>query len=301
MNHLYLCSAQQKRYLALLEDAALPDLQITEDISKANIILADPPKFAPKLEKAENLQWLQSTFAGCDALLTKPKSDYQLTNVRGVFGPLMSEYVIGQLLTLTRHFAHYRDAQQESKWSPVPYQGLAGKCMVILGTGSIGAHVAKTARHFGMQVIGVSRSGKPVEGFDKIITNANITHAFSKADVIVSVLPSTPETKGLLNRVTLSTCKQAILFNVGRGPVLEEEGLLEAIEGGNIQHAVLDVFSKEPLAPEHPFWTHPSITVTPHISAESFPEQVFGIFVENYTRWLNGEPLSYQMDFSLGY
>ena len=110
MNHLYLCSAQQKRYLALLEDAALPDLQITEEISTANIILADPPKLAPDLDKAKNLKWLQSTFAGCDALLTKPRSDYQLTNVRGIFGPLMSEYVFGQLLALTRHFPIYRKA-----------------------------------------------------------------------------------------------------------------------------------------------------------------------------------------------
>lgn len=301
MNQLYLCSAQQKRYLALLEDAALPDLVLTDDVEKANIILADPPKLAPKLENARNLTWLQSTFAGCDALLAKPKTDYLLTNVRGIFGPLMSEYVFGQLLALTRHFPQYLDAQHKQQWSPIPYQGLAGKCMVILGTGSIGAHLASTARHFGMKVIGVNRSGHPVAPFDEVVTTAQLTSVLSTADVIVSVLPSTPDTKGLLSQHTLSACNQAVLFNVGRGSVLEEEGLLKVIEQGHIRHAVLDVFTHEPLDAAHPFWKHPSVTVTPHISAESFPEQVFGIFVENYKRWQNGEPLNFVMDFSLGY
>ncbi|MDD1783852.1 D-2-hydroxyacid dehydrogenase [Enterovibrio sp. ZSDZ35] len=301
MNQLYLCSINEARYRALLEAAALPDLVLTDSVQDATIILADPPKLAPRIEKATQLQWLQSTFAGADALLSKPRTDYTLTNVRGIFGPLMSEYVFGQLLTLSRHLPHYRDMQEGARWSPISYRGLTGKTMVILGTGSIGAHVASTARHFGMKTIGVSRSGKSVTAFDKVLPTHHITTALSDADVIVSILPSTTETKGIINLETLSVCQGAILFNVGRGPAVEEQGLLDALDAGYIQHAVLDVFCHEPLASSHPFWQHPSITVTPHISAESFPEQVFEIFADNYRRWCNGEPLNYVMDFSLGY
>ncbi|PKF51128.1 D-2-hydroxyacid dehydrogenase [Enterovibrio nigricans] len=301
MNQLYLCSINEARYRALLELAALPDLVLTDSIQDATIILADPPKLAPRIEQATHLQWLQSTFAGADALLSKPRTDYILTNVRGIFGPLMSEYVFGQLLTLSRHLPHYRTMQTKMRWSPAPYQGLAGKTMVILGTGSIGTHVASTAKHFGMKTIGVNRSGNVIPGFDKMLTTREIKTALADADVVVSILPSTTETKGILNQETLSACQNAILFNVGRGPAVDEQGLLIAIEGGHIRHAVLDVFCKEPLASSHPFWPHPSITVTPHISAESFPEQVFDIFSSNYRRWHNGESLHFVMDFSLGY
>ncbi|KXF80384.1 D-2-hydroxyacid dehydrogenase [Enterovibrio coralii] len=301
MHQLYLCSAKHDHYRALLEAVPLPELVLTDSLEDATIILGDPPKLAARIEKATQLKWLQSTYAGADALLNAPRRDYILTNVRGIFGPLMSEYVFGELLSLTRHLPHYREMQQSASWSPTPYKGLTGKTMVVLGTGSIGAHVASTARHFGMKTIGVSRSGHTIAEFDKVLKTQDMSSALANADVIVSILPSTQETKGILNKETLSVCQDAILFNVGRGPAVDEQGLLEAIDSGHIQHAVLDVFCQEPLPASHPFWQHPSISVTPHISAESFPEQVFDIFADNYRRWIKGEPLNYVMDFSLGY
>lgn len=301
MNRLYICSVNDAQYRTMFETAALPGLALTDSLEQANIVLADPPRFAKQLEQATQLAWLQSTFAGADALLAKPKKNYQLTNVRGIFGPLMSEYVFGQLLTLTRHLPHYRAMQSEKRWQPKPYQGLHGKHLVILGTGSIGAHLAATGRHFGMQVTGVSRSGEEVEGSDRVVTTAEMHEALGYAHVVVSVLPSTSETSGILSHETLSHCQQAILFNVGRGSALVEADLPILIEQGHIAHAVLDVFTHEPLDTSHPFWRHPAITVTPHISAESFPEQVFEIFAENYRRWRDGKPLNFVMDFSRGY
>ncbi|WP_407331938.1 D-2-hydroxyacid dehydrogenase [Enterovibrio sp. 27052020O] len=301
MNQLYLCSEYQTLYLSLIEQANLPELTITSRIEDANLVLADPPKFAKHIEKAENLAWLQSTYAGCDALLAQDKRDYLLTNVRGIFGPLMSEYVFGQLFTLTRHLAHYRDAQSKKQWSVLPYESLINKKLVILGTGSIGAHVAGTAKHFGMKVTGISRSGQTTAPFDTVFTTSQLSVALSDADVIVSTLPSTSETQGLLNQHTLSACNKAILFNVGRGSVLDENALLVALEKGHIRHAVLDVFASEPLDENHPFWAHPAVTITPHISAVSFPEQVFAIFTENYRRWHEGNSLQYAVDFDLGY
>ncbi|MEI8609260.1 D-2-hydroxyacid dehydrogenase [Enterovibrio norvegicus] len=301
LNRLYLCSENHDQYADLLAKANLPNVILTTHIEEANLVLADPPAFAHQLEHAHQLAWLQSTFAGCDALLANPKRDYQLTNVRGIFGPLMSEYVFGQLLSVTRHLRQYQAQQVERLWSPISYSSLQGMHMVVLGTGSIGAHVAATAKHFGMTVTGVSRSGTPTAPFDDVVSNADLRTALSSADVIVSTLPSTPQTKHLLNADSLSHCHQALLFNVGRGPVLEEQGLLSAIEKQNIRHAFLDVFATEPLGNDHPYWSHPAISVTPHISAISVPEQVVMLFKENYLRWVNGEHLQYVVDFEAGY
>lgn len=301
LNRLYLCSENHDQYADLLSQARLPGLTLTTRLEEANLVLADPPVFANQLDHAHQLVWLQSTFAGCDALLANPKRDYQLTNVRGIFGPLMSEYVFGQLLSFTRHLRQYQAQQVERLWSPISYSSLQGMHMVVLGTGSIGAHVAMTAKHFGMTVTGVSRSGTPITPFDDVVSNTDLHHALSSADVIVSTLPSTPQTKHLLNADSLSHCHHALLFNVGRGPVLEEQGLLSAIEKQNIRHAFLDVFATEPLGNDHPFWSHPAISVTPHISAISVPEQVVMLFKENYLRWVNGEPLQYVVNFESGY
>lgn len=301
MNLLYICSINENHYRQLLKNAQLPNLDFTHSIENANIVLADPPKVAPMLKDAHQIKWLQSTFAGCDALLEQSKQDYQLTNVRGIFGASMSEYVFGQLLTLTRHLAIYRQNQAAKNWSPLPYQSLQGKTMVILGTGSIGTHLAITAKQFGMTVIGINRHAHPVCPFDKVVSSANAHLAFNDADVLVSTLPSTPDTDNFLNSQRLLCCNQALLVNVGRGNVLNTKDLLEAIAKGHIQHAVLDVFDNEPLEPSHPFWCHPAITVTPHISAQSFPEQVFAIFADNYLRWINREDFRYLIDFKQGY
>ncbi|MGF1770111.1 D-2-hydroxyacid dehydrogenase [Enterovibrio makurazakiensis] len=301
LNRLYLCSENHDQYMDLLAKARLPDLAITTQIEDANVVLADPPLFAPHIEHAQRLVWLQSTFAGCDALLANPKRDYQLTNVRGIFGPLMSEYVFGQLLSITRHLPEYQAQQAKRHWSAIPYSSLQGLHMVILGTGSIGSHVATTAKHFGMKVTGVSRRGAMVAPFDDVVSNAQLHQALASADVIVSTLPSTPQTKHLLNAELLSHCHQALLFNVGRGPVLEEQGLLTAIEKQHIRHAFLDVFVTEPLGSEHAFWSHSAISVTPHISAISFPEQVVALFKKNYLRWIEGTSLQHIVDFESGY
>ncbi|MCG7584888.1 NAD(P)-dependent oxidoreductase, partial [Photobacterium sp. OFAV2-7] len=122
-----------------------------------------------------------------------------------------------------------------------------------------------------------------------------------RADIVVSTLPATPETNDLLGARNLGHCHNALLFNVGRGNTVCEQGLLTAIAKGCIAHAYLDVFKQEPLDKQHAFLQHPNITITPHIAAESFPEQVFEVFEENYRRYIQQQPLMYQVDFTRGY
>ncbi|RXJ72366.1 D-2-hydroxyacid dehydrogenase [Veronia nyctiphanis] len=301
MNRVFILSDHSKRYRELLNKHALPQLQPCDDIRDANIVLADPPKVASLLHSASSLEWLQSTFAGCDAVLAHTKRDYTLTNVRGIFGPLIAEYVLGHLLNHTRHLAIYRKQQQQAEWQPHAYSSLAGKHMLILGTGSIGSHLAETAKLFGMTVSGLSRSGNPTAPFDTVYATSALDSALAQADVVVSTLPYTPETHHLLNEESLGQCQQALLFNVGRGGVLSEQGLIKALDDGAVEHAFLDVFATEPLSEAHPFWDHPKVSVTPHIAAVSFPDDVFACFRQNYLNWYHDKPLDSIVDFERGY
>ncbi|MGF1762574.1 D-2-hydroxyacid dehydrogenase [Aliivibrio kagoshimensis] len=304
MNKLLILSNQEQTYLELIAQAKLQDLEITDDPGQANLVLADPPRLVEHLDSFSNLDWVQSTFAGIDALTDdKLRRDYQLTNIKGIFGQLIAEYVLGYTIGYYRNFEQYRHQQNNKHWEQLPYPTLLGKRMVILGTGSIGSYLANAVRALGIETIGVNRTGIPPmdSPFDVTFHNAELPRALEMADIVVSTLPNTKDTLGLLNKETLSHCEQALLFNVGRGEALDVEGLLHAIRNGSVEHAFLDVFITEPISQQSPFWEHPNITVTPHVAAVSFPEQAFEIFAENYQRWQQGFSLINQIDFEKGY
>lgn len=311
-HQLLLLSRDHARYRALLEAAALPGLAIAwsdkenglpAEAAQADIVLGEPALLARYLPQLPALAWAQSTFAGVDALMAPTlRQDYQLTNVRGVFGPLMSEYVFAHLLSLTRHLPLYRQQQQQHQWQTHAYRPLTNRRMLILGTGDIGQHLAATARHFGMQVIGVNRSGREVAGFDDIYQLEALPRLLPDADVVVSILPSTRETHHLLTADLLACCRSdAVLFNVGRGDVVSADVLYDALQQGRPAVAVFDVFEEEPLPRQHPLWSRPNVIITPHNAAWSLPEQVVQIFSRNYLRWQAGEPLHYTIDFTRGY
>lgn len=310
--HLLILSRDEAHYRRLLAKAPLPGLTLlgrpgevpsAELVAQAQVLLGEPAAIAPWLQKAKRLQWAQSTYAGVDVLLQPGlRQDYQLTNIREIFGPLMSEYVFAHLLSLTRHLPLYREQQRQCRWQAVPYQGLTGRQMLILGTGSIGQHLARTARQFGMQVKGVNRSGREVAGFEDTYQPSALPRLLADADVIVGVLPSTPQTRHLLTPELLGHCKPgAILFNVGRGDLIETETLINALRQGQLGAAVLDVFEEEPLPNQHSLWRQPNLIITPHNAAWSLPEQVMRIFARNYHLWRSGETLDYPVDFHRGY
>ncbi|WP_105903392.1 D-2-hydroxyacid dehydrogenase [Vibrio gangliei] len=303
-HYLYILSEQQPKYLELWKQEKISGISLTENPTEATIVLADPPKLAKQLNDFPNLQWAQSTFAGIDTLTKSHlRHDYQLTNVKGIFGQLISEYVLGYSLGYYRHLAQYRQQQAKQQWQPIEYQSVVGKTMLILGTGSIGSKLAETANALGFKAVGVNRSGQaPTPScFSHCYSIDQIDQALAQADIVVNALPSTEQTRGLLNREHLSHCQQALLFNIGRGDAVDEQGLLAALEQNWLSHAYLDVFPVEPLPPQSAYWQHPNVTITPHIAANSFPEQVFAIFKQNCQHWLANEPLENQVDFQRGY
>ena len=303
-NKLYIATEHDDTYVQLILNQDLPDLEITQNPELAEIVLASPPLIADCLDEFTQLDWLQSTYAGINKL-TQPnlRHDYTLTNVKGIFGPAIAEYVLGYTISHFRHFSHYHQQQQQQNWQPQLYTSLTDKAMVVLGTGSIGSHLAQAASAFGIHTIGVNRTGIPPkhEAFKDTFHINELEAALKQADIVVNTLPSTAETYQLLNQTTLGYCSNVLLFNVGRGESIDNKALLLAIKNRWVEHAFLDVFEHEPLSQDHPFWKLPQVTITPHIAALSEPRQVVEIFAENYKQWRDGFTLNHVIDFDKGY
>ena len=309
---LLIISRDAAVYDRLIRALALPDIAITavdsaqEALAHAKdctIILGEPKRVAPVMEKAPHLLWVQSTFAGIEALIhPRARKNYILSGIKNVFGPFMSEYVFSYLVALERHaFDQYRN-QQQRIWQKIPYKSLKGRLLGICGIGSIGRHLAQTASSFGMRVWGYKKKPGNIPEAERVFTEDGFRDFLSGPDYIVITLPSTPETIHKFDDDAFAAMKTtAILINIGRGNVVSENALIKALEDKRIGGAVLDVFEKEPLPQESPLWTLPNVLITPHISGYSFPADIVDIFAENYHRFLSGLPLLHRVDFDRGY
>ena len=311
-NKLLILTDDPAAYTALISGLEFDDLEFfafreAENagpyIEDCEIILGEPSRIAPVLDAARNVKWVQSTYAGIEALVTPPKrTDYILTGVKGIFGPLMSEYVFAYILAMERHLFETRENQERRRWQDMPYRSLTGTLIGICGLGSIGRHIALTARCFGMKVWGLKRSKEAVPGVDRVFTLSEIAEFLARPDYIVITLPQTPETFYLFDEEAFQAMSpSAVLINVGRGTLVSEDALIRALKEKRIRGAVLDVFEEEPLRKESPLWGLPELFITPHNSAYSFAQDIVNIFAENYRRFVAGQPLRYAVDFDRGY
>lgn len=249
--------------------------------------------------RATRLRWVQAMGAGVEDLVAAPLPEgCLLTRVEGLFGTYMSEYAFAHMLAHAQQLPRIYRAQAERRWEPFYIGKLAGKRLGVAGTGSIGAEVAARGKAFGMEVWALVRSPRQLQNVDRLFTTAEAAAFTAGVDYLVSSLPLTPETVGLIDPERMK--EGALLINMGRGATIPEEGLLRAVRSGRIA-AVLDVFEKEPLPPDHPFWAEPGITITPHLSGPSVPAEVARYFAENLTRYLTGQPLAGLVDRERGY
>jgi phosphoglycerate dehydrogenase-like enzyme len=272
-------------------------------VAEAEIVYAW--KLPPALfGKAARLRWLQAMGAGVDwALVPELSREVVVTRAPGVFGPWMTEYVLGWCAWVTQRIETYRQAQRERRWiDDVLPDRLRGKTMAVVGLGDIGRAIARTARFLGMRVLGVSRSGRAVREAHRVYRIAALTDALSAADFVVLVLPLTDDTRGLVGERALAAMRPgAWLLNIGRGAVVDEHALVEALKSGRLGGAVLDVFEQEPLAADHPLWSLPNAVITPHISGPSTPEEIAPVFNDNLARYLARRPLRHRVDRARGY
>lgn len=299
-------------YRALIDAARLPEMELVvtseveEGVARAQaceVLVGDPARVVAALPRLTQLKWVQLTWAGVERMLDPAlRRDYILTNIRGVFGPLMSEYVFGYLLAHERHIVARLEAQRAGRWDTTLPGTLQGKTIGLVGVGSIGAHLAATARHFGMTVRAFTRSSEDSPHVDTYFHGQDKAAFAGGLDYLVSVLPNTPGTRRLVDRAMLDALPpHAVVVNAGRGDTLDTDALMAALNEKRLALAVLDVFEEEPLPPGHPLWQTPGVLITSHTAAPSFPADIVGVFADNYRRYVRGEPLQYRVDFDRGY
>ena len=247
---------------------------------------------AEHIRTAVQLKWIMVVSAGLEQMPLQEikEKGITVTNARGIHKTPMAEYALGMMLSHEKKLVTLKQKQRKEVWDRDMEMGeLFGKKALILGAGSIGSEIARLAQAFGMSVNGVNRSGRAVPFMDSIYRIEELNDALKEADYVISVLPSTAETRGLLAADRLFSMKKgSVLMNIGRGDLFKEEDLLEALKAGRPSHAILDVFGAEPLQPGHPYWKHPDITLTPHLSSRSnrYLPRAFRIFKDNLPAYL---------------
>ncbi|HJV16530.1 MAG TPA: D-2-hydroxyacid dehydrogenase [Bacillales bacterium] len=268
-----------------------------EHLKNAEIILGWKKNFEPFcLAPESNLRWIQSWTAGVDyfPLQRLQERNIALTSANGVHVYPISETIISLMLVLTRKIHTYVKNQQEKIWHHEHLKlEMHGKTIGIIGVGNIGKETAKIAKAFGMTVLGVRNSGKPEGYVDEMYTIDQLHTLLPKCDYVVITLPLTKETSHLFGANQFHLMKPSAFFiNIGRGEIVVEEDLIEALKGGKIAGAGLDVFETEPLLPESPLWEMDNVIITPHTAGatEHYNQRlVENIFLPNLLAYLNGE------------
>lgn len=311
-NTLLILSPHAATYADIIQAAGLMDLtmypfETIKDASSrakdANILLGEPELLQKTLPAADRLEWAQSTWAGVAPLTGQDcRKDYQLTCVKDVFGPIMAEYVLCYMLMHERKVLQCYALQQAKQWK-MPTPGLLrGKRAGVLGAGSIGVAIAKAAKFFNMQTRGFCRTPSPREHIDQMFGPDQLLEFARDLDYLIAVLPATPHTTQLIDTSVFRAMKpEAVFINVGRGNVVDEYSLVDALHNKEIASAVLDVFQQEPLPQSHPFWQTERLIITSHKAAFSSPKDIAPLFIDNYRRFAAGKPLKHLVDFMRGY
>jgi phosphoglycerate dehydrogenase-like enzyme len=309
---LLILSGQAAEYERLLAAAALPGLDLvaarTPEEARplgpdCDLLFGEPVLLRHVLNDLPRLAWAQATWAGVEQLLDPSlRRDYLLTNARGVFGGLMSEYVFSYLLSRERRILSRFASQQAGRWDRTEPGSLRGKLFGLLGLGSIGCHLAGTAKHFGMRVRGYTRESESCPDVEQYFHGAELAAFTAGLDYLVCSLPGTAATHHFVDAQLLAGLPERALFvSVGRGSAVDESALDAALRAGRLGGAVLDVFEQEPLPASHPFWTAPNLVITAHTAALTNPSDLAGVFIENYRLLVEGKPLKYRVDFERGY
>lgn len=269
-----------------------------EAIATADVIVGNLPP--ARLALARNLRLLQLNSAGHDAYAapgTIP-AGAALANAVGAYGQAVSEHVFAMVLMLMKHLDGYRDDQRARRWTDRgPVTTMAGAQVLVLGAGDIGQHFAQLAHAHGAHVQGVRRHlGAVPGGFESIHAMDELPKLLPKADVIAAFLPSSPATRDLVDAEFLARCKPTAYFaNGGRGDLVVQADLIDALERGVIAGAALDVTTPEPLPTDDPLWSAPNLLITPHVAGQfhlyTVLDNVARIAAENLRRLQTGEPL----------
>jgi glyoxylate/hydroxypyruvate reductase A len=273
---------------------ALPDVVMLA----TTVLPAKTVSFLP------NLALVQKLGAGVEKIVNDPDLCGHVQVARltpRVQATEIAEYFLAYVLRDQRDMAHYEASAKKNLWSPLPPREPGRTTIGVLGLGHIGGHTARLFASLGFRVLGWSRSKKVIDGVDCRYGKTALEGLLSECDYVTSILPSTPDTRDLFDSRLLARMKStAILINAGRGDVVVEDALIHALEHGMLGGAVLDTMRQEPLPSDHPFWRHPKISITPHVSGWHL-DGGWDDVAENYRRLRDGLPLINLVDRVAGY
>ena len=255
------------------------------------------------------VRWVHSLSAGVENVLFPEliESDVPLTNARGVFKRSLAEFVVTSILYFAKDIARMNRNKKAEHWEPFMVEEIFGATVGIVGYGEIGRAAAEKCHALGMRVVATRRRGHLSENdpiLDKAYPVDRLKEMMAECDYVLAAAPLTPETVGLIGEAEIAAMKpNAVVMNVGRGPVISEPALVKALQDGRIKGAALDVFPVEPLPAGHPLWHLENVLISPHTAdnTRTWLDDAMQLFVTNFYRFQNGEPLLNVVDKRAGY
>jgi phosphoglycerate dehydrogenase-like enzyme len=254
-----------------------------------------------------SLRWVHAASAGVNHVLTPEvvASDVIVTNSRGVFDQPMAEYVLALTLALAKDLPTTLNSQRERRWHHRETERVGGTRVLVAGTGPIGRAIGRTLTAAGMRVTGLGRTPRSTDpDLGEVFPMSSLREVVPDMDWVVLAAPLTDETRGMVDATVLAAMKPtARLVNVGRGPLVVQDDLERALAAGGLAGAALDVFADEPLPESSPLWGMPNVIVSPHMSGDvvGWQSELTALFLDNLTRYLDGEPLRNVVDKARGY
>lgn len=248
----------------------------------------------PLMAGARNLKWIQSLATGVDHFLKSPglRPETLLTSARGIHGAPMRETVLLLMLGVTRNVRRLVDNTHARRWERgEPWPLLAGKTALVAGSGVSGEAIGSALQGLGLTTIAATRTPRPVPGFDRVISFADMEQAVREIDFLIDVLPGGPDYAGLISRAVLQAMKPtAVFINVGRGETVDEAALIDVLRAGKIAGAGLDVVARTPLDAASPLWGMPNVLLSPHIGGyfREYEQHMMPILSENMELYLAG-------------
>ncbi len=283
-------------------EKAAPDASVLFNWSGSLELLRDVFALCPKL------RWVHSRSVGLErtlfpALVENPVT---LTNGRGVFSASLGEFALAAILYFAKDFRRMIRNQMAARWEQFDVMSLSGQTVGIVGYGDIGRAVATRVRPMGMKVLALKRhvAADPDPLIEQTFSPDRRVEMLALCDYVVVAAPLTAETRAMIAEAEFAVMKPtAVIINVGRGPLIKEEALVRALSSGRIKGAALDVFDEEPLPGDHPFYKMENVLLSPHCADHTadWLEQAMRLFIEQYQRFRNGDPLLYVVNKSLGY
>src|ERR1044071_3378422 len=285
-------------------ERAAPEADVICNWSLSGDILRQVFRLCPRV------QWVHSRAAGLDNVLFPElvESPVPLTNGSGVFSPSLGEFALAAILYFAKDLRRMIRNQEAGRWEPFDITEITGQTVGIVGYGDIGRAVATRLRPMGMRVLGMKRHGSPIYNVDPpvshIYTPDGLHEMLPLCDYIVVAAPLTAETKGMIGEGAFASMKRdAVVINVGRGPVIDEAAMVQALRDNRIKGAALDVFDREPLPEGHPLYSLQNVLLSPHCADHTIDwmDRAMQFFLEQFERFRKGEPLLNIVDKKLGY